>query len=142
MLYSTDRNTDSTVSEDGFGMWRITTGWWGSSTEGEALALKRKALDLGVTIFDAADTYGNGLSEEYIAKAFPKNRDEIVIATKVGYDFVTHGEARGRGQREIPQDFSSDAIMRATHAALKGLKTDRLDLLQLHNIRMEQVTDD
>ena len=102
----------------------------------------RKAFDLGITLFDAADTYGNGLSEEYIAKAFPKNRDEIVIATKVGYDFVTHGEARGRGQREIPQDFSPDAIVRATEAALKRLKTDRIDLLQLHNIRMEQVTDD
>jgi aryl-alcohol dehydrogenase-like predicted oxidoreductase len=123
-------------------MWTISTGWWGNYTEGEALALMRKAFDLGITLFDAADTYGNGLSEEYIAKAFPKNRDEIVIATKVGYDFVTHGEARGRGQREIPQDFSTDAIMRATDAALKRLKTDRIDLLQLHNIRMEQVTDD
>jgi aryl-alcohol dehydrogenase-like predicted oxidoreductase len=56
-------------------------------------------------LFDAADTYGNGLSEELIAKAFPNQRDEIVIATKVRYDFVHYGEARGRGQREIPQDF-------------------------------------
>jgi aryl-alcohol dehydrogenase-like predicted oxidoreductase len=136
------KNTDLTVSEVGFGMWTISTGWWGNYTEGEALGLMRKAFDLGVTLFDAADTYGNGLSEEYIAKAFPKNRDEIVIATKVGYDFVTHGEARGRGQREIPQDFSPDAIIRATDAALKRLRTDRIDLLQLHNIRMEQVEDD
>ena len=102
----------------------------------------RRAFDLGITLFDAADTYGNGLSEELIAEAFPAQRDQIVIATKVGYDFVTHGEARGRGQREIPQDFSPDAIVRATEAALKRLKTDRIDLLQLHNIRMEQVTDD
>jgi aryl-alcohol dehydrogenase-like predicted oxidoreductase len=142
MRFRTYKNTDLTVSEVGFGMWTVSTGWWGNYTEGEALALMRKAFDLGVTLFDAADTYGNGLSEEYIAKAFPKNRDEIVIATKVGYDFVTHGEARGRGQREIPQDFSSDAIVRATEAALKRLKTDRIDLLQLHNIRMEQVEDD
>ena len=142
MRFRTYKNTDLTVSEIGFGLWTISTGWWGNYTEGEALVLMRKAFDLGVTLFDAADTYGNGLSEEYIAKAFPKNRDEIVIATKVGYDFVTHGEARGRGQREIPQDFSPDAIARATEAALKRLKTDRIDLLQLHNIRMEQVTDD
>ena len=101
-----------------------------------------EAFDLGVTLFDAADTYGNGLSEELIAKAFPRQRDEIVIATKVGYDFVHHGEARGRGQREIPQDFSPAAIEAATDAALKRLKTDRIDLLQLHNIRMEQVYDD
>ncbi len=102
----------------------------------------QKAFDLGVTLFDAADTYGNGLSEELLAKAFPSQRDEIVIATKVGYDFVQHGETRGRGQREIPQDFSAEAITRATDAALKRLKTDRIDLLQLHNIRMEQIPDD
>ncbi len=142
MRFRTFKNTDLNVSEVGFGMWTISTGWWGNYTEGEALTLMRKAFDLGVTLFDAADTYGNGLSEEYIAKAFPKQRDEIVIATKVGYDFVTHGEARGRGQREIPQDFSPEAITRAADAALKRLKTDRIDLLQLHNIRMEQVEDD
>src|SRR5438132_1458436 len=142
MRFRTYKNTDLKVSEVGFGLWTISTGWWGSFTEGEAIALMHKAFDLGVTLFDAADTYGNGLSEELIAKAFPNHRDEIVIATKVGYDFVHHGEARGRGQREIPQDFSPESITRATDAALKRLKTDRIDLLQLHNIRMEQVYDD
>ncbi|PYJ91020.1 MAG: aldo/keto reductase, partial [Verrucomicrobia bacterium] len=57
-------------------------------------------------------------------------------------DFVHHGEARGRGQREIPQDFSPEAVTRATDAALNRLKADRIDLLQLHNIRLEQVYDD
>src|SRR6266704_1693827 len=97
MRFRTYKNTDLTVSEVGFGLWTISTGWWGNFTEGEAIALMHKAFDLGVTLFDAADTYGNGLSEELIAKAFPNQRDEIVIATKVGYDFVHHGEARGRG---------------------------------------------
>ena len=142
MKFRTYKNTDLKVSEVGFGLWTISTGWWGNFTEGEATALMRKAFDLGVTLFDAADTYGNGLSEELLAKAFPKERDQIVIATKVGYDFVNFGEARGRGQREIPQDFSPEAIERATDAALKRLKTDRIDLLQLHNIRMEQVYDE
>ena len=142
MRFRTYKNTDLKVSEVGFGLWTISTGWWGNFTEGEAIALMHKAFDLGVTLFDAADTYGNGLSEELIAKAFPKQRNEITIATKVGYDFVHHGEARGRGQREIPQDFSPQAIERATDAALKRLKTDHVDLLQLHNIRMEQVYDD
>ena len=142
MKFRTYKNTDLTVSEVGFGLWTISTGWWGTFTEGEAIALMHKAFDLGITLFDAADTYGNGLSEELIAKAFPKQRDEITIATKVGYDFVHHGEARGRGQREIPQDFSPEAIERATDAALKRLKTDHVDLVQLHNIRMEQVYDD
>jgi aryl-alcohol dehydrogenase-like predicted oxidoreductase len=142
MRFRTYKNTELTVSEVGFGLWTVSTGWWGNFTEGEAVALMHKAFDLGITLFDAADTYGNGLSEELIAKAFPNQRDEMVIATKVGYDFVHYGEARGRGQREIPQDFSSEAIARATDAALKRLKTDRIDLLQLHNIRMEQVYDD
>jgi len=132
MRFRTYKNTDLRVSEVGFGLWTISTGWWGQFTEGEAIALLHKALDLGVTLYDAADTYGNGLSEELIAKAFPRQRDEIVIATKVGYDFVTHGESRGRGQREIPQDFSPDAIVRATDAALKRLKTDCIDLYQQH----------
>ena len=142
MRFRTYKNTDLAVSEVGFGLWTISTGWWGNFTEGEAVALMHKAFDLGITLFDAADTYGNGLSEELIAKAFPNQRDEIVIATKVGYDFVHYGEARGRGQREIPQDFSPEAVTGATDAALKRLKTDRIDLLQLHNIRMEQVYDD
>jgi aryl-alcohol dehydrogenase-like predicted oxidoreductase len=141
MKFRTYKNTDLMVSEVGFGLWTISTGWWGNFTEGEAIALMHKALDLGITLFDAADTYGNGLSEELIAKAFPQQRDEITIATKIGYDFVTHGENRGRGQREIPQDFSPEALVRATDAALKRLKTDRIDLLQLHNIRMDQVYD-
>src|SRR5437762_13714516 len=142
MRFRTYKNTDLKVSEVGFGLWTVSTGWWGNFTEGEAIALMHQAFDLGITLFDAADTYGNGLSEELIAKAFPKQRDEITIATKVGYDFVHHGEARGRGQREIPQDFSLEAITDATDAALKRLRTDRIDLLQLHNIRMEQVYDD
>jgi aryl-alcohol dehydrogenase-like predicted oxidoreductase len=142
MKFRTYKNTDLRVSEVGFGLWTISTGWWGNFTEGEAIALMHKAFDLGITLFDAADTYGNGLSEDLIAKAFPTQRDEIAVATKVGYDFVHYGQARGRGQREIPQDFSPEAIMRATDAALKRLKTDRIDLLQLHNIRMEQVDQD
>jgi len=142
MKFRTYKNTEVSVSEVGFGLWTISTGWWGNFTESEAISLMHRAFDLGVTLFDAADTYGNGLSEELIAKAFPRQRDQIVIATKVGYDFVHYGEARGRGQREIPQDFSPEAIERATDAALKRLKTDRIDLLQLHNIRMEQVYDD
>ena len=133
--------TEIRVSEIGFGLWTVSTGWWGQFTEGEAIALMRRAFDLGVTLFDAADTYGNGYSEELIAKAFPTQRDAIVIATKVGYNFYEHGNER-RGQREIPQDFSVPFITAAVDKALKRLNTDRIDVLQLHNIRMEQVEDD
>ncbi len=86
MKFRTLPETDVRVSEIGFGLWTISTGWWGNFTEGEAIALMHKALDLGITLYDAADTYGNGYSEELIAKAFPKHRDQVVIATKVGYN--------------------------------------------------------
>ncbi|HEY5770398.1 MAG TPA: aldo/keto reductase [Terrimicrobium sp.] len=141
MRYRNFSGTDVQVSEVGFGLWTISTGWWGNYSDEEAVALLREASDLGVTLFDAADTYGNGRSEELIAKAFRGKRDRIVIATKIGYDFVNHGEER-RGQREIPQNFRPEAIRLATEAALKRLATDRIDLLQLHNIRMEQVDED
>jgi len=140
MKFRTLPETDIRVSEIGFGLWTISTGWWGKFTEGEAIALMHKALDLGITLYDAADTYGNGYSEELIAKAFPKQRDQIVIATKVGYNFYDHGEER-KGQREIPQDFSVPFIRNAVEKALKRLNTDRIDIVQLHNIRMEQVGD-
>lgn len=100
-----------------------------------------KAFDEGINLFDAADTYGNGYSEELLAKAFPKQRDEIVIATKVGYDFYHHAGQR-KGQREIPQDFSPPFIEYAVEQGLKRLKTDHIDLLQLHNIHSDQVADD
>jgi len=141
MKYRKFRGTDVLVSEVGFGLWTLSTGWWGTYTDDEAVRLMRLARDLGITLFDAADTYGNGRSEELIAKAFDGRRDDIVIATKIGYDFVNHGDGR-RGQREIPQDFSPEGLRRATDAALTRLKTNRIDLLQLHNIRMEQVDDD
>ncbi len=141
MKYRKFRGTDVLVSEVGFGLWTLSTGWWGTYTDDEAVRLMRLARDLGITLFDAADTYGNGRSEELIAKAFDGRRDDIVISTKIGYDFVNHGDGR-RGQREIPQDFSPEGLRRATDAALTRLKTNRIDLLQLHNIRMEQVDDD
>jgi aryl-alcohol dehydrogenase-like predicted oxidoreductase len=56
MRFRTYKDTDLTVSEVGFGLWTISTGWWGNFTEGEAIALMHQAFDLGVTLFDAADT--------------------------------------------------------------------------------------
>jgi aryl-alcohol dehydrogenase-like predicted oxidoreductase len=141
MKFRTLPNTPVRVSEIGFGLWTISTGWWGKFTEAEAISLMHQALDLGINLYDAADTYGNGLSEELIGKAFDKQRDQIVIATKVGYDFYNHGEER-RGQSAIPQNFSVPFIRDAVEKALKRLKTDRIDVLQLHNVGMEQVEDD
>jgi len=142
MRFQTLPGTDIRCSEVGFGLWTVSTGWWGNFSDEQAVALMREAKELGITLFDAADTYGNGRSEELLAKAFPgQERDGIVIATKVGYDFLHHGEER-RGQREIPQDFRPEAVRKAIDAALERLQSDRIEILQLHNIRMEQVEDD
>ncbi|MSR65482.1 MAG: aldo/keto reductase [Verrucomicrobiae bacterium] len=141
MKYRRFPGTDLSVSEVGFGLWTISTGWWGNKTDAEAVHLLHRSFDLGINFFDAADTYGNGRSEELLAKAFPTRRDDIVIATKVGYDFYSHSEER-KGQREIPQDFSPKFLQFAVDQCLKRLKTDHIDLLQLHNLKMEHVLDD
>lgn len=94
MKYRTFRGTDVRVSEVGFGLWAVSTGWWGTYTDEEAVVLMRRAFDRGVRLFDAADTYGNGRGEELIAKAFADRRDGIPIATKVGSDFRNFGDGR------------------------------------------------
>ncbi|MBS0659957.1 MAG: aldo/keto reductase [Verrucomicrobia bacterium] len=143
MQYRTFPKTDLQVSTVGFGVWTISTGWWGQYTDDEAVALLRQGFDAGMTLFDAADTYGCGRSEELLAKAFPdRRRDEVVIATKIGYDFTAFGNDKRRGQMEFPHDFSPAALRQATDAALRRLRTDRVDLMQLHNISMPEVEDD
>jgi aryl-alcohol dehydrogenase-like predicted oxidoreductase len=142
MTYRELPGTGVTCSTIGFGLWTISTGWWGQFTEGEATHLMQRAFDLGITTFDAADTYGNGYSEELLAKAFsPGQRSQLQIATKIGYDFYSHGEER-KGQREIPQNFTVPFLREAVEKALQRLRTDYIDVLQLHNIRLEQVADE
>ena len=82
MRFRTYKNTDRAGRAGGVGLWTISTGWWGTFAESEAVALMHKAFDLGITLFDAADTYGNGLSEELIAKAFPIGAAEQRIAAR------------------------------------------------------------
>jgi len=92
------------VSEVGFGLWRFPPAG-GNFTEGEAIALMPQGFDSAVRCSTRPTLTAMDWSEELTARRFRNNVDEITIATKVGYDFVQHGEARGRGQREIPQDF-------------------------------------
>lgn len=141
MKYRTYPNSDVSVSEVGFGLWTTATGWWGDKSDDDAVALLREALDLGVTLYDAADTYGNGRSEEQLAKAFPGRRDRVVYATKFGYDFANARDAR-RGQMELPQDFSPAFVRKALEGSLQRLQTDYVDIYQMHNARMAQIDDD
>jgi aryl-alcohol dehydrogenase-like predicted oxidoreductase len=100
----------------------------------------RAAHDLGITLYDAADTYGNGRSEEQLAAAFSDRRERVVYATKFGYDFSTSGQER-RGQSELPQDFSPAFVRRALEDSLRRLRTEYVDIYQMHNARMAQIED-
>ncbi len=132
--------TDIGVSEVGFGVWTVSTGWWGEVDDGRSVRLLREARERGINYFDTADTYGSGKGETLLADAFGHMRDEVVISTKIGYDFYNH-TAR-RGQQERPQDWSEEFIRFALEQSLKRLDTEYIDFLQLHNTKMDAIEDD
>ncbi len=140
MKYRSLGNTDIKVSEVGFGVWTVSTGWWGEVVEERSVELLRKAHDAGINYFDTADTYGSGLGETLLADAFGHMRDEVVISTKIGYDFYNNTERRGQQAR--PQDWSEDFISFALDKSLERLNTDYIDFLQLHNAKMDAVEND
>lgn len=82
------------------------------------------AVDLGITLFDTADVYSRGLSEEYLGQALGSRRDKVLIATKFGGAMGSGPSPEGGGTR--------DAIMYAVEASLRRLKTDVIDLYQYH----------
>jgi len=141
MKYRTFPAADVTVSEVGFGTWTLATGWWGDKSDDDAIAMLRRAHDeYGVTFFDAADTYGNGRSERQLASAFRGRRQDVVLATKVGYDIYDESAQRERrGQSELPMRTDPDYIRFAVDKCLQRLETDYVDVLQIHNVKMEQV---
>ena len=74
--------------------------------------------------------------------AFRGRRDEVVYGTKIGYDIYDESAQQSRrGQRELPQNFSADYMRLAVDRCLERLETDHIDVLQLHNIKMEHVRD-
>ena len=140
MKYRNLGNTDVQISEVGFGVWTVSTGWWGEVIDDRSVRLLRQAHERGINYFDTADTYGSGKGETLLADAFGHMRDEVVISTKIGYDFYNH-TAR-RGQQERPQDWSEDFLRFALEQSLKRLDTDYIDFLQLHNTKMDAVESD
>jgi aryl-alcohol dehydrogenase-like predicted oxidoreductase len=141
MKYRTLANTDIQLSVVGFGLWTISTGWWGIDDDERGRRLLRQAYDSGVTFFDTADTYGQGRGETLLAEALGDVRDRIVIATKFGYDFYNHSTERD-GHKELPQDFSSQHVRFAVEKSLQRLGTDYIDIYQVHNPRMWAVRSD
>ncbi len=139
MKYRNLAGTDLTLSEVGFGVWSVSTNWWGEVSETDAISLLRSAHDRGITFFDTADTYGQGYGEEILAKALGDRRDEIVIGTKFGYDL----EAPRLGHhKERPQNWSPDFVRAACDKSLTRLGTDHIDIYQMHNSRLSSIERD
>ncbi len=127
------------VSAVGFGVWTLATDWWGKVEEDQAIRLLRKAHDLGITFFDTADTYGDGRGETLLAKALKDRREEMVIATKFGYDIYSNEKREGHQERK--QRWDPDFIRFACEQSLSRLGTDHIDLYQLHNPRLDTIRD-
>ena len=132
--------TGVTASEVGFGLWTISTGWWGEHSDEDAIRLLREAYDLGITFFDTADTYGEGRGETLLARALGHVRDRITIATKFGYDIYSPWERKGHVER--PHDWSPKFIRFALEQSLSRLGTEHIDVYQLHNPRMDAICSD
>jgi aryl-alcohol dehydrogenase-like predicted oxidoreductase len=104
--------------------------------------LRTANSDYGINFFDTADTYGNGRGERQLAQAFSGTRDRVVYSTKIGYDiYDSAAQSARRGQSELPQKFDRDYMRFAVDRCLERLETDHIDVLQLHNIKMEHVRD-
>jgi aryl-alcohol dehydrogenase-like predicted oxidoreductase len=145
MKYRAVAKTNISVSEIGFGLWGVATNQWRRFTESEAVGLLQKAFGLGITLFETGDLHGNGVSEELLAKALHGRRDDIVIATKVGYDIYDYARRNQMFRprlKEIPQIFTPEFIRYSVDQSLRRLQTDRIDFLELHNPGWHQVIDE
>ena len=115
-----------TVNRLGFGAMRITgDGIWGApKNPAEAIAVLRRAVELGVNFIDTADSYGPHVSEELIAKALAPYPKDLVIATKGGWNRP--------GPNQWTHDASPAHLREAVEGSLKRLRLDRIDVYQLH----------
>lgn len=141
MQYRNFGATDLRASVVGFGVWTVSTTMWGVTDETVRLSLLRRAFELGVTFYDTADVYGDGTGETILQQALGAHRDEMVIATKFGYDWYS-APGTQPGQRERPHDWSPEYVKRACEQSLTRLGTDHIDLYQLHNCRVDAILRD
>ena len=112
------------VSAIGYGAMGIHLAY-GPSDEAESLDTVRRAIDLGITFFDTAELYGWGENEKFLGRAVQDVRDNIVIATKFGFQQTAK-------PYEVAFDSSPDNIRKVTENSLRYLGTDRIDLLYQH----------
>jgi len=119
---------DLPVHRLGFGAMRITgQGIWGPPEDhDEAIRVLRRAVELGITLIDTADSYGPEVSERLIAEALYPYPPELVIATKAGF--------RRPGPDQWREDGRPEYLRERVHGSLQRLRLERIDLLQLHRI--------
>jgi aryl-alcohol dehydrogenase-like predicted oxidoreductase len=117
--------TDLRASRIGLGTWAMGGSWWGGTDEREAVRTIHRAVDVGVNLVDTAPVYGRGRAEEIVGRALREGgcRHDVLIATKAGLDWTGGTIARSSG---------ADRIRREAEDSLRRLRTDHLDLLQIH----------
>src|SRR5271166_5948685 len=113
------------VSAIGFGCMGLNFAYGPALDKDSAIALIRAAFDAGVTFFDTAEAYGPFTNEEIVGEALAPIRDQVVIATKFGFK---------DGDSTVGMDSRPERIRAVAEAALKRLKTDRIDLFYQHRV--------
>lgn len=112
------------VSRVGLGTWAIGGWMWGGTDEANSIKTIRAALALGLNVIDTAPVYGFGRSEEIVGKALAEGlRERTVVATKVGLEWH---------DGKITRNSSRDRIMREVEDSLRRLKSDTIDIYQVH----------
>lgn len=119
-------NSGLEVSAIGLGCMGMSFGYGTISDEKEMIRMMRKAVEMGVTFFDTAEVYGPFINEELVGKALEPFKNEVVIATKFGFD-IQDGKTMGLNSRP-------DNIKKVAEASLKRLKIDAIDLFYQHRV--------
>jgi aryl-alcohol dehydrogenase-like predicted oxidoreductase len=122
-------NSGLEVSALGLGCMSMSSGYGPAADKGEMITLIRTAHDLGVTHFDTAEAYGPFANEELVGEALQPIRDEVVIATKFGFEIDLETGKRGAGTDSRPEH-----IKLVADASLKRLRTDHIDLFYQHRV--------
>ena len=112
------------VSVIGFGCWQIGGHGWGATEDAESSHAVRRALELGIDLFDTAAVYGFGHSEKVLAEALGAERGRVALATKGGLGW----DASGR----VWRDASPTALLESLHESLRRLRIETIPIYQLH----------
>ena len=125
MQYRNFGKSDLVTSVIGFGTWPMGRGMFGAFDEDEIARAVDFSIDSGVTLFDTAEVYGWGASEEQLGKLLKGRRDKVVLVSKGGTPW---NESKGKTDR----DSSREQLTKALEGSLRRLQTDYLDLYLVH----------